>query len=409
MTLNANSALHAAICAATLMMSAPARAASPCCGVVSVDTRSGVVTAQDKATQRRFEFKVENAILLRRVQPGQAVTADMASGKATVEGIAGQYNIVAAAAGVAAVPPLSAPPLQAAAPLAAAPSPVQSAPPVPVASAINAAPAPAAPAPTGLQTQAQTQAINPDAIALKTSADLVAKDLALTSLGEITFNLVNRGEVGVNVPAKAGAVTSLAAQAQAAPPGPPIRIDIYMGSSLVKSVFQSSIEGKQTKNFKENIPTTLPKPKCLETRHLKVVIDPQKQVKELHDDNNVIEAPNSARPCPDLAIKSISRDFSGVFKETYSPKVTIVNQGNAPSPATQVWATSLPGSPWPVNGWPAIVPVTTIPALAPGQTTSFHVGGSVLSSNRTAVRIVLDRHHQIEESDESNNFKDERL
>lgn len=97
------------------------------------------------------------------------------------------------------------------------------------------------------------------------------------------------------------------------------------------------------------------------------------------------------------------------MNETYSPKVTIINQGNAPSPSTVVWATSLPGEPWPVNGWPTLVPTQTIPALAPGQTTSFHTGGSVLSTNRTAVRIILDRDFKIEESDESNNFKDERL
>ena len=143
MTLELNSALRTAIFAATLLTGSPAWAASPCCGVVSVDTRSGIVTAQDKATQRRFEFKVENAILLRRIQPGQAVTADMAAGKVTIDGIAGQYNIVAAAAGVAPAQP---------APVAAAPgvAPVQpalpTAPRAP-AGAIGAAPAPALQAP----------------------------------------------------------------------------------------------------------------------------------------------------------------------------------------------------------------------------------------------------------------------
>ncbi len=428
MSFQAKNALHAAICAATLLTAAPAWAGEPCCAVVSVDTRSGIVSAQDRATQRRFEFKVENAILLRRIQPGQAVTADTASGKVTLDGIAGQYNIVAAAAGVAPAQP--SPQAPTAGVIGAAPSPAPSLTRAPTAPAIAAAPSPLQPAqrpltapalggsptPTttgqaGLQNQAQP--INPEVLGLSMASDLVATDLGLTSLGEITFNLVNRGEVGVNAPVNAagqrGAGAVLATQAPAAPPGPPIRIDIYIGSSMIKSVFQPSIGGKQTKIFKENIPATLPKPKCLETRNLKVVVDPQNQVKEFRDDNNVTEAANSARPCPDLAIKSISRDYSGVAGETYSPKVTIVNQGNAPSPATQVWATSLPGSPWPVNGWPELVPVTTIPALAPGQTTSFHVGGSVLSSNRTAVRIILDRHHAIEESDESNNFKDERL
>jgi len=47
--------------------------------------------------------------------------------------------------------------------------------------------------------------------------------------------------------------------------------------------------------------------------------------------------------------------------------------------------------------------------LNPGQTTSFHTGGSVVSANHTAIRVILDRHFQIEESDESNNFEDKRL
>jgi hypothetical protein len=251
------------------------------------------------------------------------------------------------------------------------------------------------------------QAVNLDIIALRTSCDLVTKDLGLTVQGEITFNLVNRGEVGINLPAKGGGAGGLAVQAPAS--GPPIKIDIYMGGNLVKSVFQPSMGGKQTKNFKENIPSNLPKPKCLEARNLKVVVDPQNQIAELHDDNNVTEVSNAARPCPDLAIKSIKRDYEGLLNETYRVKVTIINQGNAPSPSNEVWGTSLPGGVWPVTGWPELVPTHTIPALAPGETTSFKTGGSVLSVNHTSVRVMLDYHSQIEESDESNNRKDERL
>ncbi len=256
------------------------------------------------------------------------------------------------------------------------------------------------------QVSSQTQVLNPDFIALQTASDLVAKDLGFTALGEITFNLVNRGEVGINVPKKQGGATKMAAQPP--PSGPPISIDIYMGTSKI-TVQQPSMGGKQTKNFKVPIPSNYSKPRCLETRNLKVVVDPQNQIKELHDDNNVTEATNSARPCPDLAIKSIKRDYEGLLNETYRVKVTIINQGNAPSPSTQVWGTSLPGGVWPVTGWPELVPIHTIPALAPGETTSFKIGGSVVSGIKTSVRVILDRHFQIEESDESNNFKDERL
>ena len=133
MTLKLNCALHAAICAATLLMVAPAWAAAPCCGVVSIDTRAGIVTAQDKTTQRRFEFKVDNAVLLNRIKVGQDVNVDFGSGKVTLAGIAGQYGIV----GAPASPQLSQP--QPAAPAIAAAPPAQ-APQQPPAGVIGTAP-----------------------------------------------------------------------------------------------------------------------------------------------------------------------------------------------------------------------------------------------------------------------------
>lgn len=269
--------------------------------------------------------------------------------------------------------------------------------------------APAAPANTGPSlaggAAANTQAVNPDVMALRTTADLVIKDVAFSSLGEVTFNLINRGEVGINVP---GATLDAKKIKQPAASGPPITIDIYIGTSKM-SVQQASLGGKQTKNFKVALPSNIQKPRCLDVRNLKVVADPLNQIPELHDDNNVGEAPNSARPCPDLAIKSIKRDYEGLLNETYRVKVTIVNQGNALSPPNQVWATSLPGGVWPVTGWPELVPTHTLKALEPGATTSFKVGGSVLSANKTAVRVVLDRDQKVDESDEGNNFKDDRL
>ena len=255
------------------------------------------------------------------------------------------------------------------------------------------------------QIGSQTQAVNPDVLALRNTSDLVIKDLEFTALAEVTFDLVNRGEVGVNVPAR-GPVPLTKSPAPTS--GPPITIDIYMGGAKIASVYPPSIGGKQTRNFKVSIPSNVAKPKCLEARNLKVMVDPQNQVAELHDDNNVTEANNAARPCPDLAIKSIKRDKEGLLGETYRPKVTIINRGNAPSPSCQVWGTALSSAPG-ITGWPELSPTHTIPALAPGEETSFKIGGSVLSVDNTWVRIMLDRFFQIEESDENNNWKDEKL
>jgi hypothetical protein len=59
--------------------------------VTAIDTRTGVVSAQVKATKRHFEFKVDNAILHNRLRVGQAVDADFQSGKVSVEGISWRF------------------------------------------------------------------------------------------------------------------------------------------------------------------------------------------------------------------------------------------------------------------------------------------------------------------------------
>jgi CARDB len=264
-----------------------------------------------------------------------------------------------------------------------------------------------APATTQAAAGAQTQAVNPDVIALKTTSDLVIRDLRFTGEGEIAFNLVNRGDLGINVPGGHSGAMTLRARPSAS--GPPIPIDIWMGTSKIMTVQQPSIAGAQTKSLKVAIPSNYVTPGCLDTRDLKVAVDAQNQFAELYDDNNVTEAADAARPCPDLAIKSIKRHYTGLLNETYRVKVTIINQGNAASPSTQVWGTSLPTGIWPLTGWPEIVPTHTIPALDPGESTSFKTGGSVLSTNHTAVRVLVDRYFKIDESEEGNNFEDKRL
>ncbi|MEX2126083.1 MAG: CARDB domain-containing protein [Woeseia sp.] len=409
------------------LASVPALAAAPCCGVTDI-AANGQVTAREINGTRTILFQVTDPALLRQLKPGAPVYANFDTNQVSLDGRKACCNILKTGTDAKQPMPGSTPPT-AAAPKnkpggTTTPNRQTTTVQVPkvdvtasegsTATAIRGRPAtPAAavkqpaPATTPAVAGAQTQAVNPDIIALKTTSDLVVRDLGFTGLGEIAFNLVNRGEVGINVPAKQGGAMTLAAQAPAS--GPPIPIDIWMGTSKIMTVQQPGMAGSQTKNLKVAIPSNYAAPGCLETRNLKVTVDPQNQFAELYDDNNVTEAANSARPCPDLAIKSIKRHYTGLLNETYQPKVTIINQGNAPSPSTQVWGTSLPTGIWPVTGWPELVPTHTIEALDPGETTSFRTGGSVLSTNHTAIRVILDRHFTIDESDESNNFEDKRL
>lgn len=121
--MKAINAIRATILTAAVLTVPPIWAASPCCGVVSIDTRTGIVTAQDKTTQRRFDFKVDNAVLLHRIKVGQDVFAESGSNKVTIEGIAGQYSIVVAPASreLSPVQPQPAAPAIAAAPPAQPP------------------------------------------------------------------------------------------------------------------------------------------------------------------------------------------------------------------------------------------------------------------------------------------------
>jgi hypothetical protein len=414
----------AAVFALCLLASTPVLAATPCCLVTDIGA-NGEVTAREVNGAGTIRFQAADAALLRGLKPGAPVYANFDTKQVSLDGKKPCCRILQITTAAKQPVPGSTPATQAAPKNkpggTAAPNRQTTTVQVPkvevtasegsTATAIRGRPATPtavakqpAPATTQSAAGAQTQAVNPEIIALQNSADLVVRDLGFTALGEITFNLVNRGKVGINVPEKQGGGAKLV---QAPATSPAISIDIGMGTGNM-TVQQPSMGGTQTKNFTVPIPSNYSKPKCLETRQLKVVVDPQNQIAELYDDNNITEA-NSARPCPDLAIKSIKRHYTGLFNETYQPKVTIINQGNAVSPSTQVWGTSLPTGIWPVTGWPELVPTHTIPALAPGETTSFRTGGSVLSTNHTAVRVILDRHFEIDESDESNNFKDKQL
>lgn len=236
-----------------------------------------------------------------------------------------------------------------------------------------------------------------DANALKTSVDLVAKEVGLGGLGQIVFTLQNRGGVSVNAGTPRLPNTSITT--------PPIKIDLYVGGTLVQSVYQQALAGNTSRVM--TVPMLNNVPKCGETRAIKVVIDPANVIPELHDENNSTAA-TVPRPCPDLAIQSIKRESSGIAGETYRVLVTIVNKGTAASPPDEVWATALTSAPG-LNGWPETVPMHTVPGLAPGATYSFRVGGTVASVAHSWVRVFVDIKRLIEESDETNNLVDKTL
>ncbi len=232
---------------------------------------------------------------------------------------------------------------------------------------------------------------------LKTSADLTVKDVGLSGLGEIVFTLKNRGSISINADRFTMASATIST--------PPIKIDLYLGGALVQSVYQASLGGQQSHTFAVMPLSNVPN--CKDVRDIKIVVDPSNVVPELHDDNNTA-AVTVARPCPDLAIKNIEREKSGMAGESYRVKVTVINMGNAPAPASEVWGTAVNDFPGP-TGWPEMVPMRQIPALAPGETYVFRPGGDQASFTNTYVKVFVDFTRKIAELNEGNNLVDKKL
>jgi hypothetical protein len=246
-----------------------------------------------------------------------------------------------------------------------------------------------------------TQSVNSDVLALTKAADLVVRDLGFTPLAEVTFELTNRGALAINAFDKAAPTT------KGSSAGSPILIEVFIGDQRI-TIQQPALAGRQSKTIKVPLPSNTPKPKCLESRSLRVRVDPQNVISELYEDNNEMQVASAQRACPDLAVASIERDKEGIAGELYRVKVTIINQGNAPSPGTKVWGTALNSAPG-LTGWPELNPTHDLPPLQPGEKTSFKIGGSTLSSDVSYVRIILDRFFHIDESDETNNFKEKKI
>jgi len=68
-------------------------AAADCCAITAINLRTGVVTAEDRTTKRRYRIAINNAVLLNRLKRGQSVDIDPDSEKATIAGIEGRFSL----------------------------------------------------------------------------------------------------------------------------------------------------------------------------------------------------------------------------------------------------------------------------------------------------------------------------
>ena len=240
---------------------------------------------------------------------------------------------------------------------------------------------------------AQTTGGIVETITLQNSADLTIRNVGFNGLGEVVFQLANRGDVGINtsqVPIGVAGSTLIT----------PIRIDIHVGGYLAQSVYQQSLAGKASRDFVVKLVSNVPR--CTESRDLRVTADSTNLVKEPHEDNNAVSG-TFARPCPDMAIESIAKNFNSARTE-YVATVTLVNKGTAEAKFRYMAMTQNNST------------FTSLPAadfdkwltLAPGARTKFTIG-SAFAYEKMWVRVMLDRFSEVSELDESNNFVEKVL
>lgn len=259
----------------------------------------------------------------------------------------------------------------------------------------------AAAAPT--TADAITTAVNPDVIALRTTSDLIIRKLGFNGKGEITFELRNRGQVPINPPPVA---LEAAAGKKILPPPVPenqqIKVMVYLDNTLYSTVLQPRLGGARSKTFTVGVPSNT-KPGCGQSRPLKTVIDPVNVIVELTDTNNV-DTLTAARPCPDLAIQSIRKNFNKL-KTHFAARVTLVNKGNATVERFEYWAREDFGGHLADLGGQAD---ESVGPLEPGQTYKFNIG-FVPAYDNMRVAVILDWSKLVEELDEENNFIDKKL
>ena len=138
---------------------------------------------------------------------------------------------------------------------------------------------------------------------------------------------------------------------------------------------------------------------------IKIVSDAQQVVTEANEANNVQSATITPK-CPDLAVAEIKQDWQDL-NTRYRIQIKVVNQGNAPM-ARGVIARAWGGPTGEVSGldvgaWP-IRTVVDVKPLAPGETTTFHVGDTFLGTDAVMVKVYLDFYHQIIEKRVDNNL-----
>jgi hypothetical protein len=235
----------------------------------------------------------------------------------------------------------------------------------------------------------------PDATATR-NPDLIVSDLRIDADGKMAFNIRNASPGAVNTPFKVdawldgylrktfdiGGIKAL-----------PISIT---GGRVVSTALPFA--GNEQRHYElQDVKVDL----CSPNHSLKVIVDSGGAIAELNENNNEMTW-TGATPCPDLAIKSISKHWQNGMHTEFNAEIVIINQGTGNAgPFGLVAAGDA------TFGVPTGAP-TTIPGLKAGETMTLYAGNAYVPDG-ISVHVVLDIGNLIKELDETNNVESKNV
>lgn len=210
--------------------------------------------------------------------------------------------------------------------------------------------------------------------------DLVPTAITLAGANQIAFTMTNAGR---------------------SPVTQPFVSDIFI-NGVRKDTYKHPPQAAQSD---VSVVSTLARIDSCGTVSIRIVSDAQQVITEANEANNTQTA-TLTPTCPDLAVTAMKQDWQDL-NTRYRIQFTVTNLGNAPmshSVIARAW-----GGPTgvlaglDVSAWPIFNDIEVKP-LAPGQSTTFHVGGTFLGTDAVSVRVYLDIFHQIVEKRVDNNL-----
>jgi hypothetical protein len=234
----------------------------------------------------------------------------------------------------------------------------------------------------------------PDVQAIGGAPDLNASDLRIDADGKMAFKIRNASPAAINTPFKVDAW-----------------LDGYLRQTIqIGGVRSIPIGGVRI------LPTTLPfganeqrnfilqdvkVDLCSPSHSLKVLVDSGGEISESNEKNNTLTW-SGPTPCPDLAIKSISKHWQNGMHTEFNAEIVIINlgTGNAGPFGVAAGGSSTTGIP---SGAPMMYD-----GLKAGETLTLHAGNAYIPDG-ISVHVVVDIGNVIKESNENNNVADKSI